>query len=52
MATTFDYTADGARDVPRTVPRSKGKIVVSWLTTTDHKVIGYMYLITSFLFFC
>jgi cytochrome c oxidase subunit I len=25
--------------------------MVSWLTTTDHKVIGYLYLITSFVFF-
>ncbi|MGJ9404749.1 cytochrome c oxidase subunit I [Nesterenkonia aurantiaca] len=49
---TLEYTADEAREVSRVVPRSKGKIVVSWLTTTDHKVIGYMYLITSFLFFC
>ncbi|GAB3566784.1 aa3-type cytochrome oxidase subunit I [Spelaeicoccus albus] len=32
-------------------PRSKGKIVVSWITTTDHKTIGYLYLITSFVFF-
>ena len=31
--------------------RSKGSIVVGWLTSTDHKVIGYMYLITSFGFF-
>jgi cytochrome c oxidase subunit 1 len=31
--------------------RSTGKIVVSWLTTTDHKVIGQLYLITSFAFF-
>nr|WP_328807054.1 cytochrome c oxidase subunit I [Nocardiopsis coralli] len=29
----------------------KGSLVVSWLTSTDHKVIGYMYLITSFAFF-
>ncbi|MFW5417261.1 cytochrome c oxidase subunit I [Nocardiopsis sp. CNT-189] len=29
----------------------KGSILVSWLTSTDHKVIGYMYLITSFGFF-
>ena len=28
-----------------------GNIVVKWLTSTDHKVIGYMYLITSFCFF-
>ncbi|GAA3229842.1 cytochrome c oxidase subunit I [Actinocorallia longicatena] len=26
-------------------------MIVSWLTTTDHKVIGYLYLITSFVFF-
>jgi cytochrome c oxidase subunit 1 len=26
-------------------------MIVSWLTTTDHKVIGYLYLMTSFLFF-
>lgn len=30
----------------------KGNVVVKWLTTTDHKTIGYLYLITSFLFFC
>ncbi|MEU6038029.1 cytochrome c oxidase subunit I [Actinomadura sp. NPDC047616] len=34
---------------PRRRPR--GSLVVSWLTTTDHKVIGYLYLITSFTFF-
>ncbi|WP_455354741.1 aa3-type cytochrome oxidase subunit I [Streptomyces sp. SYSU K217416] len=28
-----------------------GRIVVDWLTTTDHKKIGHLYLITSFLFF-
>jgi cytochrome c oxidase subunit I len=33
---------------PRT---SKGRIIVSWMASTDHKVIGYMYLITSFAFF-
>jgi cytochrome c oxidase subunit I len=30
---------------------SKGRIVVTWMSSTDHKVIGYMYLITSFMFF-
>ncbi|WP_350271370.1 cytochrome c oxidase subunit I [Brevibacterium sp. CBA3109] len=34
------------------VPRSKGKIIVDWITSTDHKTIGYMYLIASFFFFC
>ncbi|MDN5552101.1 MAG: cytochrome c oxidase subunit I [Brevibacterium sp.] len=40
-----------AIDAP-VVPRSKGKIIVDWITSTDHKTIGYMYLIASFLFFC
>ncbi|MFM1795870.1 MAG: hypothetical protein RLZZ340_547 [Actinomycetota bacterium] len=31
--------------------QSKGRIVVDWLTTTDHKKIGYLYLITSFIYF-
>ena len=30
---------------------TKGRSVVKWLTSTDHKVIGYMYLATSFAFF-
>ncbi|MFB4273791.1 MULTISPECIES: aa3-type cytochrome oxidase subunit I [unclassified Nonomuraea] len=30
---------------------SKGRLLASWLATTDHKVIGYMYLIASFMFF-
>ncbi len=28
-----------------------GRTVVKWMTTTDHKVIGNLYLITSFIFF-
>ncbi|MFE7276408.1 cytochrome c oxidase subunit I [Streptomyces sp. NPDC057623] len=28
-----------------------GRVVVDWLTTTDHKKIGHLYLITSFGFF-
>ncbi|TQN33650.1 aa3-type cytochrome oxidase subunit I [Kocuria rosea] len=48
------YTADQtrARSVPAVVPRSKGRMVVNWITSTDHKTIGYMYLISSFAFFC
>jgi len=34
---------------PARTPR--GQVVVSWITTTDHKVIGYMYIIASFCFF-
>ncbi|GGG67675.1 putative cytochrome c oxidase subunit 1-alpha [Kocuria dechangensis] len=49
----YEYTAEERRPAaaPRVVPRSKGRIVVDWLTTTDHKTIGYMYLISSFVFF-
>ncbi|MFP5368536.1 MAG: cbb3-type cytochrome c oxidase subunit I, partial [Actinomycetes bacterium] len=41
-----------ATAAPSTVRRPKGSIVVSWITSTDHKTIGYMYLISSFVFFC
>jgi cytochrome c oxidase subunit 1 len=29
----------------------KGNVLVSWITSTDHKTIGYLYLITSFIYF-
>ncbi|MFF3690923.1 cytochrome c oxidase subunit I [Streptomyces sp. NPDC002187] len=28
-----------------------GRVIVDWLTTTDHKKIGHLYLVTSFGFF-
>ncbi len=31
--------------------RTKGQIIVDYLTTTDHKKIGHLYLTTSFVFF-
>ena len=31
--------------------RSRTSIVVSWMTSTDHKIIGYMYIATAFGFF-
>jgi cytochrome c oxidase subunit 1 len=49
VTTTISHptpTAPSGR--PRT---SKGRIIASWMSSTDHKVIGYMYLITSFVFF-
>ena len=50
---TLEYSRDEAATVaPRVVPRSKGRMVVNWITSTDHKTIGYMYLISSFAFFC
>ncbi|WP_237189153.1 cytochrome c oxidase subunit I [Rothia nasimurium] len=51
--TTLEYTAETTNSVvPRVVPKSKGRIIVNWLTSTDHKTIGYMYLIAAFIFFC
>ncbi|MHA7244649.1 cbb3-type cytochrome c oxidase subunit I, partial [Paeniglutamicibacter antarcticus] len=50
---TYEYaTNELTRSQPKVVPISKGRMIVEWLTTTDHKKIGYMYLIASFLFFC
>jgi cytochrome c oxidase subunit 1 len=34
-----------------TARTSKGKIALKWLTTTDHKTIGNLYLISSMFFF-
>jgi cytochrome c oxidase subunit I len=31
--------------------RRPGSVVVRWISSTDHKVIGYLYLMTSFAFF-
>jgi len=36
---------------PRRRRRSPGQTVVKWVTSTDHKVIGNLYFITSFAFF-
>ena len=39
--------------LPITPPRNprKGSVMADWLSSTDHKVIGHLYLITSFGFF-
>ncbi|MFN3866028.1 MAG: cytochrome ubiquinol oxidase subunit I, partial [Demequina sp.] len=51
-------TADYAEDRPQhgtvalpVAPSRSGSLIVKWITSTDHKTIGYMYLITSFIFF-
>jgi cytochrome c oxidase subunit I len=48
---TTTVTPDARTTAPEPGRRPLGKIIVRWLTTTDHKVIGHLYLITSFLFF-
>ncbi|MEV8596236.1 cytochrome c oxidase subunit I [Streptomyces sp. NPDC052012] len=37
--------------VPAAERRGRGQVIVAWLSTTDHKKIGHLYLITSFMFF-
>ncbi|MFX4294989.1 cytochrome c oxidase subunit I [Streptomyces bohaiensis] len=52
--TILDSSPEKTGSVPASPPARKktpGQIVVKWLTTTDHKTIGSMYLITSFFFF-
>ncbi len=42
-----------AQPGPVAAPRGyrKGSVLADWLSTTDHKIIGHLYLITSFGFF-
>jgi len=47
--TTLDRPAQAAVTPPRNA--RKGSIMADWLSSTDHKVIGHLYLITSFGFF-
>jgi cytochrome c oxidase subunit I len=35
----------------RTRKKTLGAIIIDWATTTDHKKIGVMYVVTSFVFF-
>lgn len=48
--TSTERNANPAQFTPSRVG-PKGNVLVSWITTTDHKKIGYLYLITSFLYF-
>ena len=47
--TTQETTSPGRTTTSSVGP--KGNVLVGWITTTDHKRIGYLYLITSFLYF-
>src|SRR5680860_819257 len=49
---TVAFESDGAFEhAPTIARRTHGSVVVRWITSTDHKVIGYMYLGTSFTWF-
>ena len=54
MSTTTAPARPATRRPPFGTPtvERKGNILVKWITSTDHKTIGYLYLITSFIFFC
>ncbi|RLP78084.1 cytochrome c oxidase subunit I [Mycetocola tolaasinivorans] len=52
MSSPLNIPAGQASVLNRSKVESKGNILVKWITSTDHKTIGYMYLISSFLFFC
>jgi cytochrome c oxidase subunit 1 len=49
--TTAEHTEHPVTDFPALTRPRKGSVLASWLSSTDHKVIGYLYLITSFCFF-
>ncbi|MBF4581870.1 cytochrome c oxidase subunit I [Curtobacterium sp. MMLR14_010] len=53
MTTSFvgQPTSTATPDFQASKVGRKGNIIVRWITSTDHKTIGYMYLITSFLYF-
>ncbi|MFZ4079388.1 MAG: cbb3-type cytochrome c oxidase subunit I, partial [Microbacteriaceae bacterium] len=51
VPTPVDNAASGPQTVGVTRAVNKGNIVVRWLTSTDHKVIGHMYIITSMVYF-
>jgi cytochrome c oxidase subunit I len=51
LETVMVLTGRTPPTAPEQPRRARGGLVVSLLTTTDHKVIGYLYLTTSFGFF-
>ena len=51
MATALYEAGDHAAPTTVVAPKRVGGISVKWLTSTDHKTIGHLYLITSFIFF-
>jgi cytochrome c oxidase subunit I len=51
MAAATESTYLRSTDAASARSLRKGRTVVRWITTTDHKVIGNLYFITSFIFF-
>jgi len=49
--TTLDQPAADELARERRTER-KGSILAGWLSSTDHKIIGHLYLITSFISSC
>lgn len=47
----LDKPVTTTSQVPLRPPVKKGNKVVGWMTSTDHKVIGNLYMVTSFVFF-
>src|ERR1700751_2559883 len=51
LVTTLDQPASRAALQRAQRTERKGSVLAGWLSSTDHKIIGHMYLITSFVFF-
>ena len=47
----LDKPVTTTSQAPLRPPVKKGNKVVGWMTSTDHKVIGNLYMVTSFAFF-
>jgi cytochrome c oxidase subunit 1 len=47
----MDKPVSTSTQAPLRPPAKKGNKVVGWMTSTDHKVIGNLYMVTSFAFF-
>jgi len=47
----LDEPVTTTSQAPLRPPAKKGNKVVGWITSTDHKVIGNLYMVTSFAFF-
>ena len=45
------YAERPTLDASVAAPSAKGKNFVKWITSTDHKTIGYLYLISTFMWF-